>query len=283
MYYLSFDIGGTMTKLAIIDEEFNFIHQEEYPTKAEWGGEWIIKSVLNKIKQLTPYQIKGIAIASGGVIDYKNGIVLEANKNIPNYANTDFKGIIYRETGLNASVENDVNCFALAETLNNNDDFLMITIGTGIGGAIVINKQIYHGHFLSAGEFGQIFLGDDLFENQASVTALIKKAQNLGLNVQSGLDVFNLYDQGNPYAQIAVSSFYNNLAIGIINLGYIFNIANIYLGGAVTTRETFLVELQDKINQFKNHTYFKSNVKITKYPKTGALIGAIIHYQNLYT
>src|SRR5690606_28315171 len=113
--------------------------------------------------------------------------------------------------------------------------------------------------------------------------ALIKKAQNLGLNVQSGLDVFNLYDQGNPYAQIAVSSFYNNLAIGIINLGYIFNFANIYLGGAVTTRETFLVELQDKINQFKNHTYFKSNVKITKYPKTGALIGAIIHYQNLYT
>ncbi|MDD3106351.1 MAG: ROK family protein [Bacilli bacterium] len=281
MNYLAFDIGGTFTKFAIINDNYQFIERGEYPTLAMLGKKQILKSTINKIKELQdPYQIAGVAISSPGIIDYQNGIVSFANNLMPNYANTNFQQEVLQATNLHATVENDVNCFALSETLIGNDSFIMITIGTGIGGAIVINNCIFHGVNNSAGEFGQMVIDNQKWEDLASIKSLLEKARLFNLQVKNGEELFNLYDQKNIIAMNLVSEFYNNLAKGICNLAYLFNPTKIILGGGITRRkESLLNDLNASINRIVDTNYWGSTtLAIGRFMNDGGLIGALVHH-----
>lgn len=283
MNFICFDIGGTNTKLAIINDSYEFLYKSSIPTNAHLGGEYILNNLIKYIGDLkATYPVNGVCISTTGVVDHLNGRIVYANDIIPNYTNMELANIVINKTKLQTSVENDVNCFALSHTLNNKADFLMLTVGTGIGGAIVFNQQVYHGQNNSAGEFGQMIIGNQNFEKQASITALINKAKELGLTVNNGEEIFNLYDLNNSKAKIAVDYFYTNLAIGILNLGYIFNIPKIIIGGGITNRKTMINELTEKINLLQDNAYFKSIIEISKNTNDGGLIGALVHHKKLY-
>ncbi len=284
MNYLSFDIGGTFTKFAVITEDFQILEKGEYPTLAMLGRKQILKTTINKIKEYRDhYQIQGVAICSPGVIDFQNGIVTYANNLMPNYAGTNFRQEIFQATGLFATAENDVNCFALSETLIGNDSFLMITIGTGIGGAIVMDNQIFHGVNNSAGEFGQMVIDNQKWENLASMRSLVEKARLFNLPVKNGEELFSLYDQKNIVAMNLVAEFYNYLAKGICNLAYLFNPQKIIFGGGITRRkESFVAELNAAVGRIVDANYWGSTVITTgKFLNDGGLIGALIHYFNI--
>ncbi|HHX00918.1 MAG TPA: ROK family protein [Acholeplasmataceae bacterium] len=283
MKYIAFDIGGTKIKYSIIDKNYNIIKKNQIDTNAKLGGVHVINKVIDIINDYkNKFELNSVAISTAGVVDPTTGIILYANDVMPEYTGLNLPKMIYEKTTLLATVENDVNCFALSHLLSIDTDYLMVAVGTGIGGSIVINKQIYHGITKSGGEFGNMIIDKGKrFEDLASITALVRYANELGLNVHNGLDVFNLYDQKDEKATKAVNYFYKYLALGLLNLAYIFNIPKIILGGGITNRPTFLTELMEKIKLYENKPYNNTEIIVSKNTNDGGMLGALVHHLNI--
>lgn len=290
MNILVFDVGGTEIKFGIINHDSQLIFHDKMLTNSHLGGQHILDLVLDKIDELQQeYDFKGIAISSCGVIDVKNGKVKYANDIIQNYTNKEYVKAIKDRFNLPASIENDVNCFGLGEghfgagrEVNN---YLTLTIGTGIGGAIVIDKHIYHGIDYSAGEVGQMrIINNNKFESLASMTSLITEAKNQNLNVTNGIELFNLYDASNPTAIKVVNQFYKYLALGITNLAYIFNPEKIIIGGGISNRGSkFLDELNEEIAKVVDPHYFGSTkIEVAQLKNHGGMFGAYVVFKQMF-
>lgn len=283
----AFDIGGTQIKYSLIDQNGKMIEKSLMPTKPEHGGLSIIDRIIEKIALFqTRHLISGIAISSAGIIDPYQGIVLLTTETMKGYAGLPIKELIESKTHIITTVENDVNCAALAESVYSNPplkDFIAMTIGTGIGGAIIKDGEIYHGSSFSAGEWGRLMIDGKQYEKQASITSLIEYAKDFGLDVHEGLDVFNLYDQGNEKAKAAVQSFYEKLARGIVNLVYALNPKTIVVGGGISQRgEKFIYELHEALNA-QLEPYFMKHVslQLATMKNDSGMLGAYIHHLKL--
>lgn len=285
MNYLCFDIGGTATKYGILDDEYNILFKDSYPTLASNGGNYILESVLNKTEELLKtYTISGVAISTCGVVDYKAGIIRFASDIVPGYTGISYKKAFKDRFNLNCTVDNDVNCFAMSEKLYYpNKDYLMITVGTGIGGGIIANNQLLHGNTFTAGEFGNMIIDDSYlpWEKVASMSALVYAGKKAGLQISNGKELFDLYDAQNEVAINLVNNFYRKLAIGICNLAYVLNPKYIFIGGGISNRETFIDELMVFIDEIKNPAYFNiTQVLPCTFRNNGGLIGALVNYKN---
>lgn len=284
---ITFDIGGTAIKYGLIDDDLNFIVKDQMKTNANFGGLSIIRLVISKIKHYQKeYDLKGVAISSAGVIDHINGTVMSATLAIPDYAGIEIKKMIEAETGLFTTVENDVNCVALQEASllpDDIQDMLVMTIGTGIGGAIIINREIYHGHSQSAGEWGHMYIGGKAYEKQASITGMLNDAKDRGLDVSSGFEVFKLYDQGDYLAVSVVQRFYHFLSLGIANLIFTFNPQVLVVGGGISNRQDkFIEELNQVLNLHLPDYYLNSfTIRLATNLNDAGMLGAVIHHQNM--
>ncbi len=279
-----FDIGGTDIKFGVTKNN-ELIFKDKMPTLAkEIGGVNIIKNIISKIKELSSqYKFIGCAISSAGVIDPSTGIVVSATDSIPNYIGVNIKEMIEKETKLTTWVQNDVNCFAIAEKHNGNgkgiNNFITLTVGTGIGGAVVINNELLLGKNFSAGEVGRMNLNDKTFEQCASITSLVIEAKNNNLDVSNGIEVFELYDNKNEIAIKVVDNFYSNLAKGIINLLYTFNPDKVLIGGAISNRLQFINELTFYIDKYiDNKDLSKDILSTTKNKNDSGLYGALFNF-----
>lgn len=283
----AFDIGGTQIKYGLIDQNGKIIEKSLMPTKPELGGLSIVDRIVEKIELYQKkHVISGVAISSAGIIDPYQGIVLLTTDTMKGYAGLHIKNLIESKTHIITTVENDVNCAALAESVYSNPplkDFIAMTIGTGIGGAIIKDGEIYHGSSFSAGEWGRLMLDGKQYEKQASITSLIEYAKEQGLDVHEGLDVFNLYDQGNPKAKIAVDLFYKKLACGIVNLIYALNPKTIVVGGGISQRgEMFISELHEALKD-QLEPYFMKHVslQLATMKNDSGMLGAYVHHLKL--
>lgn len=284
---IAFDIGGTNIKYGIIDSNGNIVWKNMMSTLSNQGGLSIVKRVIDIINEKKKhYALEGVAISSAGIIDPYQGIVIATTDTMKDYAGTHIKTIIEQETHLVTTVENDVNCAALAESVYSKPplkDFIAMTIGTGIGGAIVNQGEIFHGSTYSAGEWGRLMIDGKPFEKQASMTSLIENAQKYGLVINEGLDVFNLYDEHNETAKIVVHSFYERLAAGIVNLVYAFNPKVIIIGGGISHRgERFLDELRYALAKKLEPLYLESlELRLATMKNDSGMLGAYIHHIKL--
>ncbi len=277
-----FDIGGTDTKFGIISNG-KLINKNKMPSNAKDGGDKLINNVINKIKDIITKDTIGIAISTAGVIDPSTGVVVSATDAIPNYIGLNIKKLLEDTFKLPTWVQNDVNCFAIAEKFNGHGkdvkDFITLTVGTGIGGAIYINNELYLGKDFSAGEVGRMNLGNSTFEGLASITGLIKNAKVNNMNINNGLDVFNLYDSKDEIALKVVGEFYMNLAKGISNLVYLFNPTKILIGGAISTRESFITELSSYLDKTIDNKSLTNNILTTTLNKNDSgLLGAYYNF-----
>jgi predicted NBD/HSP70 family sugar kinase len=192
--------------------------------------------------------------------------------------------MIEEKTGLFTTVDNDVKCFARAELSKRPtvQHFMMITIGTGIGGAAVVNHEIYRGATFAGGEAGRMIINGRPWEEIASTTALVKRAQAQGIPIENGLDLFKLYDEQNRSVISLVNEWYHDLALGVTNLIYLFNPEEFIIGGAISTRPTFLDELIPHLKETCDPIYLNNTrFSIAFYQNDGGMYGAYCHFKDL--
>ncbi|HLG31949.1 MAG TPA: ROK family protein [Ignavibacteriaceae bacterium] len=164
-YAIGVDLGGTSIKLGIVTNSGRLIKKISLRTEAEKGPKKVLDNIKSGIGELigTTFQnkirIEGIGIGCPGVVTPGKGIV-EHPPNFPGWSKINVGKIIHNEFRKKVFVENDANAAAIGELTFGSGkkfkSFVMITLGTGVGGGIVMNKKIYHGDFGAAGEIGHI-------------------------------------------------------------------------------------------------------------------------------
>ena len=202
------------------------------------------------------------------------------NPIIPNWIGTNLVKILEKKYNLPAVLENDVNCVALGEKWigagKDLSNFICLTIGTGIGGGIILNNQLFRGENFVAGEFGHILIKKGEFEQFASTTALIRLVKERTEKTLNGKEIFDLEKKEIVEYQEVISEWIENLTDGLSSIIYCFNPANIILGGGV------IGQGEPLINRIKNSLFkkigsqFKEKLNITqaKLGNNAGMIGA---------
>lgn len=284
MRILCFDIGGTFIKYGLCDENFNLLEKDKIPTLAENGGQSIIERVIEIIEQYD--SIDRVAVSTAGQVDSENGIVVYSTDNIPYYTGMRVKSLIENKTGIPTFVENDVNSAALGEAhfgaAKGVSDFVCLTLGTGIGGAIFLNNKLYKGSSSSAGELGHMIIhsggrqctcgGEGCYECYASASALIKAVNKVSPVELNAFQIFEKENIEKPEIRSEIDKWIDEIIVGLVNIIYIFNPSMIVLGGGIMN-EDYIIELIDRKIYTRLMDNFK-NVKIVR-PKLGNDAGMI--------
>lgn len=284
MRILCFDIGGTFIKYGLCDENFNLLEKDKIPTLAENGGQSIIERVIEIIEQYD--SIDRVAVSTAGQVDSENGIVVYSTDNIPYYTGMRVKSLIENKTGIPTFVENDVNSAALGEAhfgaAKGVSDFICLTLGTGIGGAIFLNDKLYKGSASSAGELGHMIIhsggkqctcgGEGCYECYASASALIKAVNKVSPVELNAFQIFEKENIEKPEIRSEIDKWIDEIIVGLVNIIYIFNPSMIVLGGGIMN-EDYIIELIDRKIYTRLMDNFK-NVKIVR-PKLGNDAGMI--------
>lgn len=257
MNILCFDIGGTQIK-SMIKNENEEIELLNIKSRAKDGALLVKDDIFASIHQLKEkYEIHGIAISTAGMVDPKTQTIAYANDNFKDYIGFDWKKLIEDEFKLNAVVENDVKSAALGEYYHGAgkgyDSMFALTVGTGIGGALIIDGQIYRGASGQAGEIGYLPMKDNIFEKISSTTALINRAKDLypEKNYSNGIEIFEAIDKNEPEAIELIDHMTENLARGIANIMLIVSPSIILIGGGISEqKDKFLDPIRQKVKNF---------------------------------
>ena len=206
--------------------------------------------------------------------------------NIPYYTGMRVKSLIENKTGIPTFVENDVNSAALGEAhfgaAKGVSDFICLTLGTGIGGAIFLNNKLYKGSASSAGELGHMIIhsggkqctcgGEGCYECYASASALIKAVNKVSPVELNAFQIFEKENIEKPEIRSEIDKWIDEIIVGLVNIIYIFNPSMIVLGGGIMN-EDYIIELIDRKIYTRLMDNFK-NVKIVR-PKLGNDAGMI--------
>lgn len=286
MKILTFDIGGTAIKYGICNDDFELIEKHSVPTEAKLGGQHIIEKVIEIIESFS--DIDRIAISTAGQVDSQNGIVVYSTDNIPYYTGMMVKSIVENKTGIPCFVENDVNSAAVGEAkfgaAAGCSDFICLTYGTGIGGAIFLDGKLYKGSGNSAGELGHMIThaggkqctcgGEGCYECYASAKALLTAIKR---NTGEDLNGFQIFEKKNferPEIRSEIDKWIDEIISGLINIIYIFNPPLIVLGGGILN-EDYIIELIDrKIYNKLMDNYKNVNIVRAKLGNDAGMLGA---------
>ncbi|ATV06228.1 ROK family protein [Fusobacterium vincentii] len=280
MNILAIDIGGTMIKYGLVSSDGEILSTDKIETEAEKGLENILNKIDNIFKRYKENNPVGIAVSGTGQINGMIGKVIGGNPIIPNWIGANLVKILEEKYNLPAILENDVNCVALGEKWigagKNLSNFICLTIGTGIGGGVILNNQLFRGENFVAGEFGHILIKKGEFEQFASTTALIRLVKERTGKILNGKEIFDLEKKEIVEYQEVISEWIENLTDGLSSIIYCFNPANIILGGGV------IGQGEPLINRIKNSLFkkigsqFKEKLNIiqAKLGNNAGMIGA---------
>lgn len=249
MNILTIDIGGTSIKSAIYDESGELLH--DFPaqdTQVTESGNTIAAQIVSLTKAAqAEREIDGVGISTAGMVDTDRGVIVNAGPNIPQYKGTDLRGAIESHCGVPCSVDNDVNCAALGENWlgagKDSSSVFCITVGTGIGGAVLIHGKLWRGYNFSAGEVGYMMLPPDgkHYERVCSTSAMVRKyAERKGEEGINGRIIFERAAAGEKEANETIDALVDNLAIGLLNGIYLFAPETVIIGGGIAEQREVL-------------------------------------------
>ncbi|QKS72376.1 ROK family protein [Paenalkalicoccus suaedae] len=284
--YIAFDIGGTNVKWGLLSKEGELLQHDLFSSKD--GDSETILAGMRKI--LREVDVAGIAVSMPGFIHADTGYI-EFGGAIVGFHHFPLKDTLEAEFGIPVTVENDVNCVALAEKWKGNaqdlTDFVCITVGTGIGGAMYLNNDLYRGHAYRGGEVGFIITADrpgtrpldnclSMIGSMRGLLLNYAKLRGTTLENVTGEACFADYDNGDPEVIALVDDFYSNLTKGLFNIGAILNPQKILLGGGITSRGAFLGEMRKHLADM-NDMKLDIPLELCSFGNTAGMIGAL-HY-----
>ncbi|MGN0532118.1 MAG: ROK family protein [Eubacterium sp.] len=285
MRIIAFDIGGTFIKYGIINENFEITESHTIPTDAQKGGQALIERVIEIVESYD--NVDRVAISTAGQVDSENGIVVHSTDNIPYYTGMMVKSLIENKTGITTFVENDVNAAALGEAYfgaaKGEDNFICLTYGTGIGGAIYLDGKLLKGSRSSAGEVGHMIThaggkqctcgGEGCYECYASAKALIMSIKRITGEDLNGFQIFEKENFEKPEIRSEVDKWIDEIIAGLINIIYTFNPPLIVLGGGILN-EDYIIDLIDRKIYNKLMEPFKNvNIVRSRLGNQAALLG----------
>ena len=289
-YIACLDLGGTAIKYGIIDETGCLLQRRETESKAWLGGPALMEKVIQVIEELQDeYALSGISLTTPGVVDAQKGEVLVCGPNIPNYSGTPVKEILEQHFEIPAESENDVNCAALAEAWSgaakDSSHALVMTIGTGIGGCCLVNKQVLSGCRGAAAEVGFMPFKDSFFEMHGSAAALSRKVasrKNEPAENWPGRRIFEAADQQDPVCREEIDELCQTLGEGIAVIASILNPDVIVLGGGILARHELLIPkiqavMKERMLPF---SYDCITLKPACYENNAGMLGAFYHFKS---
>ncbi len=260
MVTMVLDIGGTAIKSGLYEDN-TLSHIRETATEAKQGAVHVVDLVR---KLIAEYQnistFDRIGISTAGQVDPVKGSIIYANENIPGYTGTQLKDIMEKEFGVPTAVENDVNAAAIGEAAfgagRKHADFVCLTYGTGVGGALFVHGNLYHGSSCSAGEFGAIVthpadrdperdLFSGCYERYASTTALIKEAMRFNPALTDGRILFA--HRSEPEVTKIIDNWIMEIVYGLVTIIHMLNPSCAILGGGVLEQPYVLQKIREKL------------------------------------
>ena len=288
--YICLDIGGTAIKYGLADSRGRLFNKDSLPNViAKDGVDAFLEQVLRLIGSYQKYfKIQGAAISMAGMINPRTGEVLHAAPHFPGLTGTNLVQLVARKLQLPCWVENDVNAAALGEYWLGNGrgakSLFCITIGTGIGGAFVLDGKLWPGHSCTAGEVGQAKLGGRLhWEDAASVTALVQKAARLkGVEPETlnGKILCEMVRHGDKPLHRLLRETVHQWATGIAAICYLLNPQRVILGGGIMAQQDLLEPmLQDSLKkELLPVVLDKTTVAFAGLGNDAGLIGALYNF-----
>ena len=265
---IGIDVGGTNVKIALVDDNGKIIYSNSVPTYAKMGYEYTVNNIKQAIKDLmketntTPSDIEGIGFDFPGQVDCKTGVVKLA-PNIPGWVNVPIAQMIEDEFHIPTRIDNDVRCAALGELKfgagKGCENFICITVGTGIGSGIVINGKVVRGATNAAGELGHIKLqmnggpicgcGDtgclEAFASGPAIVAMaqeyIKGGKSTKFREMAAVEggeitpymVAKAAEEGDPVAKRIFEIVGEYIGIGLTSVINLLNPERVIIGGGV--------------------------------------------------
>jgi predicted NBD/HSP70 family sugar kinase len=290
MNILTFDIGGTSVKYGVIDKKGEIYEKGKFITPKDDINELMANIAEVKVELEDRYQFDGIAMSCPGAVDDKNGIIGGCSA-VPCIHGFNIKAKIRQATGIeNVRMENDANCAALAEVWKgaavDYKDVLFVILGSGVGGAVIKDKKIHKGANLQSGEFGYMIIADDC-QNLSLIATPVNMAQKVaerkGIESINGEEVFKLAEKGDKIAIEEIERFYNNIAVGIFNLQYVYDPEVIVIGGGISEREDLIDNIQkniDKIIAKVETAKVRPVIRKCIFRNDANLIGAVYNYMS---
>lgn len=294
-YRIGVDIGGMGVKIAVVDSEYNVLDKTRFPTGETATAQGIIEGIIENCRAMAEkYPVISIGIGSAGRVDREKGTVIVAG-NLP-FVDEPVAQKVSDALGLPVYIDNDGYCALMGEleagVCKGCRDALIITIGTGIGGAILINNRLVRGHNNRAGELGHFTVDykgvececglTGCFERYASATALIEHTQRavkkhpesiLAKQAEKGINgktVFDAAEKGCPVAISLLEEYGKVFAAGLNSLVFVFQPEMIVISGGVSNQGEGLMKY------IRPHLLPEANVKITALKSDGGIIGAAI-------
>lgn len=284
--YICFDIGGTFVKHAVVEANGNILTQDVLPTVHE-TKDLFVSSLLHIITQYEKnYEVSGIGVSMPGVVDPKVGISITAGAIYSLYGENILEALREAVT-YPVTIENDANCALLAEKLNGkavgNKDIVLLTIGTGIGGAIMVNGQLIHGSQFKSGEFGMMRINHSTNPHQtlhesASTTALIQNYQDhFGKDETiNGKEIMMRMRQDEAVEKV-VRKWTENIAVAIFNIAAFMNPEKILIGGGISADPLLLPMIMDAAQQNIHWQDFGVPIEICAHKNNAGLLGALYY------
>ena len=314
MYYLGIDLGGTNIAAGIVNDSFKIVKKDKTPTKAHRPLNEIMDDMAALCERLvndcnlTFADIQYVGIASPGSIDPVNRVVRYSN-NIPMQEFAIGEELKKRLPITEVYLENDANAAALAEAKagvgKGSDNLVMLTLGTGIGGGVVIDGKLYSGFNYTGAELGHTVIEvggkactcgrKGCFEAYCSATGLKnltkEKLQETKDTIMwdmvkgnpenvSGRTAFDASKQGDKAGQEVVDTYINYLACGITNMVNIFQPQVLCIGGGVCGEGDYLLnplkKLVDKDQYGAEYQKNPTQIKIAELGNDAGIIGAAV-------
>ena len=269
------DLGGTSIKFALCSVDGKIVYQGQRPTRATGTVEEIIADLATVIEQARDKAAEAgiepltVGMGTPGSVDIDSGYLLGSTPNFQNWRDVPVAAELSTLVNLPVFVDNDANLMALGEHKygagRNFKDMICLTIGTGVGGGIILNNELYRGSFYAGAELGHMSIKEDgipcncggkgCLERYASATAMIQNYKEYLLKNDMPFDesqlnvkhIFELFQKGDRIAEKTIEQSVYFLGRGVANLINIFNPQVIVIGGGVAEAGQKYIEMVKQI------------------------------------
>ena len=262
---LGLDLGGTKIRAGLIDQQGQLVIANTYPTDISNGREGIMNSIISAIAPLLTRArregklLMGIGISAAGVINVRSGTVIDATDSLPQWRGTRLGYLLEEEFGLHVCTDNDVNCALLGEQwlggAKDYRDVVMLTLGTGLGGAMSSGGELVHGSGFLAGHWGRmevphpyrpqhwVTLESLLSGTGLRETLLFQLPAQDHDNYPDGISIIQAYANRDPKVIAAVEDFFKLLAKTIANIRWTVDPELVLLGGGMINSRDYWWDL----------------------------------------